>query len=271
MKYEVKLRVVINSSDIYNESGFLGLQPAATYGENYGREAFQPFWSPEGIYHDIFQHWFEDMLKPFKGNGFMSMYGEMAASAIHLYEQTIGFESFMLRKSQWSVNYNGVADTIDTIEDYIADEENFLEHLLSSFCVNKRLKVDYNYALSSAINEYYYRLEEMGVRHSRPKRAIQKLKTTVSKAYMYGWRLAEKMWSVRHNADNMQPLNIRLEEILRELAEFTKREITEYYMPTDYEWKYLVAKVNTNSNRILRLYAEDAVRNRVDYKDLIIY
>jgi hypothetical protein len=76
---------------------------------------FDPFWTAEGIFHDVFEHYFE-----FKGKfkDCTSVYGEMMATAhkIWLWEN-IGFSAFDVRSSKPHIGMNYREDTSGFLED----------------------------------------------------------------------------------------------------------------------------------------------------------
>lgn len=60
-------------------SGIWGLAHAKTFDYGSDGEGFNAFWDGRGIFHDVFEHWFELEHPYFQGNYAMNVGGEMAA------------------------------------------------------------------------------------------------------------------------------------------------------------------------------------------------
>lgn len=77
MKHIVKLRFFCDDAN-----GEYGLAHERTYSDN---TPFNAFWSGTGMFHDVFEHWFEYEHKYFRGDAAMNVGGEMVAVGAMFY------------------------------------------------------------------------------------------------------------------------------------------------------------------------------------------
>lgn len=73
MKHSVKFNITVDDA-----TGEYGLIPL-------GCEGFNAFWNGQGIFHDVFEHWFENNHKYFRGKNALNRGGECAAMGAFMY------------------------------------------------------------------------------------------------------------------------------------------------------------------------------------------
>ena len=95
------MKTLVNKIDLKffddDATGEWGLAHATTYNDN---NAFNAFWNGMGIFHDVFEHWFENEHKYFMGDNAMNVGGEMAAmGAMWYYYAELGVHNRMNERS----------------------------------------------------------------------------------------------------------------------------------------------------------------------------
>lgn len=187
MKYEVTLRV------------HGGLVP------HNAMNRFEPFWSPDGIFHDVFEHWHEDVHPYFKGEAAFTLWGEMAASGAGVAYRKLGINNFRYRK--YSQDRDFIIDTRLFLEDTIYEVKNHddrTDEPYMEYSVDKVLcKVPYqkpldhysSYDLYSWLGEYEYWVRE-NKQNENP--LIKKFMKSISyphiqRCYLWGYNFATRL------------------------------------------------------------------------------
>lgn len=177
MKYEVNLRY------FKDENGIWGF----THNNTFNHEApFAAFVSPEGLFHDVFEHYFEGF-GYFSGPKANSIYGEMVATAHKYYIfNELGFNMFKHRK-YFNADFEGWR--VDT--QYLVDEalrEDYSEYPLTPLKLPYQRPVD-NGSFENVIKDYQSIVaEEYG--ETRKGVVLQE----IANAYRLGYRMAERKW-----------------------------------------------------------------------------
>lgn len=168
---------------------------------------FNAFWNGIGIFHDVFEHWFEDKHKYFRNDYAFNVAGEVAAMGACWYytvvlgsyerriEHRIGWEQVMLLTTfdliQESVDYDykSFGDTFDT--------------------AIKRIKSPGYYGFSHLLDEYRHLLSKLSNKKDSKEFDEEYFKSvTVSKIRKlksWGVSMAEKL--VPNNYENRNILN----------------------------------------------------------------
>lgn len=108
----VKLKFIYD-----DDSGIYGATHENTH-YIFGDVKFDPFWDGQGIFHDVFEHWFEGTHKYFRNDAFMNVGGEIAASGTMCYFMyTLGVPNRM-SKNTW----NPINDLIQNTTLYMMQE-----------------------------------------------------------------------------------------------------------------------------------------------------
>jgi hypothetical protein len=250
MRYKVKLRLVQDTSDWDYELG--GFVPAMAYSD----KTFDPFWSPEGIFHDIFEHWFEGLLPRFTGKKMFSVYGEMVATGAQCYFYHLGVNTLQYRKPAPN-DRDFRADTEYLIIDHLRDGEARypLEPIFATTIPPSDSYFDN--AVESFIEEYICQIQ-LKVGGYTPKKQLTEVYKQIRSAYRYGWKLAKRIW----HKDRSESADI-LGHMLEKFQKLTNHADPKYISieGAEYGIKYLVATVDSNTERKVHLQWEDDVRN----------
>jgi len=99
-------------------SGNWGLAHKETYNEN---NAFNAFWNGIGVFHDVFEHYFENKHKYFKGDYGMNVGGEMVASGhMWYYRNKLGMYNMRLQDGyQTTASKKMIDNTSDLVQEAI--------------------------------------------------------------------------------------------------------------------------------------------------------
>lgn len=246
MRYQVKLRIIRHEQDNYY--GFDGLLPDAAY----HRDTFDPFWSPEGIFHDIFEHWFEGVLPRFSGNREFSLYGEMVASAVKCYlYNRVGVDAFKFRNNIRHRTF--FEDTESMFYDLYHQEGSDYEPIpLFSTTLPERNN-SWDYPVEYVISNY---LDELKDKYGY--KFMARHRKQIISSYRYGWRLADKLWGQDRGKSYEQ-----LEYWLDTLNNLCKRDVVSLHVADEmaYPLKWLQATVNTEAKEMCRLHWIDDIGN----------
>ena len=106
MKKINEIKLSLFESD---RNGGFGLAHHNAINDNEGN-GFDPFWDGWGIFHDVFEHWFEDEHKYFKGDNAFNVGGEMAAmGAMYYFAQCLQIRN---RSVGGSWGWNGLEGSL---------------------------------------------------------------------------------------------------------------------------------------------------------------
>jgi hypothetical protein len=152
--YKVKLKVFQD-----NATDEWGLAHSNSLDLSNG-DSFNAFWTGEGIFHDVFEHYFEDKHKYFKDKYAFNIGGEVAAMG-HLayYYSVLRIDNRMQRRNNFYAPETSLAQTTSHImqESIQCGYFTFGNKLMCG--VPKQKDVN-SYFLSNVINEHLYYIEE---------------------------------------------------------------------------------------------------------------
>lgn len=262
MKHTIKLRFFLDKN-----SGEWGLAHQSTYSED---TPFNAFWSGIGIFHDVFEHWFENEHKYFKGDAAMNVGGEMTAMGGYLYfVEDMGLSNRNPRNSYYS-NAELMRDTTESeiIEAVSCGYTNFGSTLICN--VPKQKPCD-NSELDYQCEKLYNNVKKskLPANDSEEYEAAKEYKKSVTLSkiitlHRYGYKLAEKMFP--NNWENRNTLN----DFIEYFNNFTKNNSAEEIATTFKGMTITVTKKNGILNwsaKLIPMYGNDtkAVKLNKDY------
>lgn len=197
---------------------------------------FNAFWSHQGIFHDVFEHYFEDVHKYFRGDYAFNIGGEVAAMGHyayymnHFYPSDRNFSVFNYRPIHELV----IGGTVGEMEDAIlCGHSNFgstLEcrvpkqksnYFMDDIIYDHHLQV--KQMRPNKYNEHEYEPKEFGILYKKSV-TLQKLRNL----YTWGYKQAEKI----------APRNPQNKEAIEGFLSFWK-EVTENNKAEDlYNWSF---------------------------------
>ncbi len=261
MKYEVILRL----HDEDDATGEWGLCHANAVGK------FNTFWGPDGIFHDVFEHYFEDNHKYFSGNAAFSVWGEMCASGHGIAYADIGVDNFRYRQSSRGRDFT--VDTTTLITDWLHGYVDWLDFPIDR-CDIPVQKYKCPTTLRHWMNEYesfWYEQRDKGRDKIKmiPKKYIYR-------SYIYGYKQALQIIG----GDKQHAYNV-LDKFLEQWHYITKHQANELYLYTGtseegpvysdygiYGFKFVV---ETNPNLNVTCTVIDDLKNEYPLTNLSIY
>jgi hypothetical protein len=240
MNYEVWLKY--HQDDATGEWGFAHKN---TISNEFN--TFNAFWSPEGIFHDVFEHYFEGEHKYFENYGFMTIFGEACASghAIAYYE--IGIDSFKYRKFP---NRDFTADSINYLKEFVYQKSDDPESAYIDYpaCKNNCLipyqKPTNNYYLENTISDYLFAIRlymnEKGVKNDGDIWL-----SGITRAYRYGYRQAKKIIG-----KNSKQSYYILNDFLIQWNNLTKQLNADNLYINNNELNYILFKIKQSNGKL---------------------
>ncbi len=178
--YSVKLELT------QDEHGFYGLLPYGS--DDYG---FNSFWSGLGIFHDVFEHYFEMENKYFMGDYAFNIGGEIAAMG-HLAYYKSHFD-VSKRSSRGYIDDQALINTTFDDDFFHGHRKypDFGDVLMSKV---PRVRKSLPYGVDNLINEHYYRIKDVRLKTE----AIIKYKKSftyskIKNLYAWGFNRASKI------------------------------------------------------------------------------
>ena len=173
MQYEVMLR-------LHKDDSGRGLVPENAMG------IFNPFWSADGIFHDVFEHYFENNHPYFNGSNSFKIFGEMVASGHGAAYRDIGVNNFKYRDDK---NRSYIVDTTSLLQDWINGSAEDLEYPIGVCPIPQRSAE--KHTIRYYINEYLDWIEK-NVPEDK-KKLRKQLKNMVRRCYAWGFKRGEKI------------------------------------------------------------------------------
>lgn len=193
MQYEVFLKY--HEDDATSSWGFA---PIKTINQE---RSFNAFWSASGIFHDVFEHYMEGILPYYSGKGFMTLWGEMAASAHGLAYADIGIEAFKHRRGYKLGSRDYTIDTYQIIQEAIYDKKEnpqdcvYIEYegTKETCLVPHQKELDWDGCqVMDTIQSYEGSIDVYAKDKGVDYRDII-WKPGIRRNYIYGWKLAQKI------------------------------------------------------------------------------
>lgn len=230
MKYEVILKVFQDDGN-----GEWGIAP-----ENSIDEQFNAFWRADGIFHDVFEHYFEGYNRHFSDKYAFQLFGEMCASGHAIAYRDIGIDSFRYRSYTGGRDFT--ADTYYSLEEwFVYGSEMFpIDH-----CKVPR-HVEDSYNLNYWLHEYFYKLDAMA--EKRDIKLPRKLKTQIRNCYCYGYKTARKI--IGHSTEHSYKV---MDKFLTEWNDITKSDVKSLHIDNESAAPIRAFKFVVNSSPKLKV------------------
>lgn len=204
---------------------------------------FACFYGGIGLFHDVFEHFFEEKHKYFKGDFAYNVGGEMTAMGMAMYyHYVLGVHNRPIPNTYWQGNFSEAVmrTTFSEIQESVLEGyTNFGEELLCNVPYQK--PCDYN--MESMLSEFEYRISELEVRTSYEDErlaAIEYKKSVkgwkINRLHRYGYHWAERL--IPYNKDNQ----IKLAEFIDFWDVFSKKITAEDLVKVVCEAKIKVIK-----------------------------
>lgn len=196
--------------EFFNDSanGEWGLAHEKTINLN---ESFNAFWNGIGIFHDVFEHWFEFEHKYFQGDNAMNVGGEVSAMGAMWYYYGIlrafNREQFLTKNRYSQVDMREAV--VSSIESLCVDaiSSGYTNFGSTLECGVPRQKDTNDYTLENQINELWYRLDnrQVDTNEEQERECAIRFKKSLSYSkianlYRWGYKMASKL--VPNNEEN---------------------------------------------------------------------
>ncbi len=221
MKYQVKLKYFQQE-----DSELWGFTHVNTV------DKFDPFYEAAGIFHDVFEHYFEGT-GYFKDDGFCNLFGEMVATGHKFYiTNMLGVDCFKYR-----LYHRGISDwTVDTryiLFDYLKND--YCDYPVEGLNIPYQKPID-NSFFEQTIDDYVGRIKDF--KSLKHKSYICK---QIRRAYRFGYRMAQKKWGISHKVTEM------LDKFLLEWFNIMRLNDKESILieGSDYGLNYIIFNVDT--------------------------
>ena len=191
---------------------------------------FNAFWNGIGIFHDIFEHWFEDNHKYFEGINAFNIGGEMTAMGCALYYYyTLGLRDRNFnRNGFFTFEQMCINTTFSEIEEAISEGYARFGDRLECGVPYQKDTNDYNF--EGAVSEYAYKVHKLKKQKLSDENYNDEIEFEFAKDYQksltetkvrnlhrYGYKLASKL--VPDNKENRNTLS----EFIEFWNEFCKK------------------------------------------------
>lgn len=220
MIYKVNLQLFQDDA-----TGEYGLAP-----QNSIDREFNSFWTHQGIFHDVFEHYFEDNHKYFKREYSFNIGGEVAAMGHYAYYMNrFNFSKRPLSpNSMYSMEENIIDSTFSEMQEGI--EEGYARFGSELLCRVPRTKVD-NYTLDNIIYEHFAKIKNCRITNGEYRDYAKNYKKSVTltklrNLYTWGYKRAEMI----------APRNIHNYDVMRGFLD-SWEEFCSYNKPEDlFQW-----------------------------------
>jgi hypothetical protein len=265
MKYEVILKYFQDE-----QVGNWGLAPEKTIGHD---TSFNAFWGPDGIFHDVFEHYMEGIDPYYSQRGFMTIWGEMAASGHSIAYHDIGINNFRYRRNP---NRDFKVDTMSIIEELLYNLKNDPDDFYLKFdsfkesCLVPRQRIPYNYStynLESEIFDYEYTIAEKAeLKEIKLKTVLWK--PGIRRNYIYGYKQALKIIGSdkKHSYTVLDEFLEYWNKITKNSAEYLALEESEHGLDAI---KFVVS--NTGKLKVKTTLIEKCTREEYPLERLTFY
>ena len=192
-------------------------------------EIFDSTWSGIMVFHDVFEHWFEETLDYFKGENSCNVSGEVVAmGALSYYYDTLGLPNRLKVNTNYSHEELIISTTQGFIEDAIMHDSFQYGETFNSIIPTQ--EESYSDFLESIIDEHWSQIEELEPQSEEGKIYKQSLsKEKLANCYRFGFELASKIVD-----DKFQNTNT-LYEFIEFWDTFTKNTSAEDLYSMSYE------------------------------------
>lgn len=197
MRHEVELQLFEDTSN--GQFGFAGIRTISN------DISFNAFFNPIGIFHDVFEHWFEKVHKYFTGENAMNIGGEMVAMGAAMYYYHELGVSLRNQGNAYDFDATAIDQTLNDLKEAIGAGYCLFGSVLN--CGVPRQKHTNHYHLETMIKEYIHRLSEIEEPFLKEKELefsnnFRKTITgeKIKRLHRYGYKMAKRL--VPNNDNN---------------------------------------------------------------------
>jgi len=258
MKYVVTLKKF--EDDSTGDTGFTHIE---TFNAN---APFNAFWEPSGIFHDVFEHWFEDKLRYFRDKNMCNIYGEMVASGIRvwMYHNACGFDVFEYRRG--NRQYTFFEDTQGQCLEAITEE--YTQFPIHDIGIPYQKYIDNAYNLENVLSEYWFQFI-----NKYPKKLLNQkevYQSRIQNAYRYGYNLAERLYG-KYDAHVLYDFFSKVLSTWNGIISSTDCPSSYFIDGSDFGWDKIQFVVSTNHSDkpMLKTRLIDDVGNQFPLDNLI--
>lgn len=258
----MKVKTVFHNDDANGEWGLLH--------ENATDKDFNSFWDGRAIFHDVFEHYFEDNHKYFIGDYAFNVGGEMCAMG-HLlyYYNELGLYNRKSKNSWRDFNESIRLTTQDMVHEAISyGYTNFGRTLESSVP-----RQSTNYYCKELAHDFYEDVKKVSFSGcvddescgKEYKQSVRKSK--IENLHTYGWKMAEKL--VPNNRENQNTCD-RFIDIWDEICKIPAETLRYYFTGVD----FTITKKNNIISwkaKFLATEGKDVIINENNYKKIFDY
>lgn len=237
MRYQVKLRYF--QAEEYDQWGFAHV-------DTFNHEnAFDPFYDASGLFHDVFEHYFEGSVR-FRGEKQNSLYGEMVATGHkYYYVHKMGVNSFAYRSfgnymTDWAIDTKyEVRACID--EEQGKEDVDYSNYKLTPLHLPYQRPIWPGYGIDREIKIYQEYIQDECQVSSRHESMRE-----ITNAYRYGYRMAQRKWPDEGVWENV-PKQKMMHDFLSFWQNFTKNNAAELLMieGSEYGLRSLIFTIDT--------------------------
>ncbi len=258
----MKIKLLFHCDDANGEYGLLP--------ENAIDRDFNSFWDGRAIFHDVFEHYFEDNHKYFKGDFAFNIGGEMCAMG-HLlyYYNKLGLYNRKFKKSWRDFNEAIRLTTQDMVHEAISYGYTSFGSSLESN-IPRQSKNEYCDELAHYFYEDIKKVKFSGCESDIEYADYYKQSIKKSKIYnlhTYGWKMAEKL--VPDNRENLNTCNDFI-DIWDEITKLPAETLRYYFSGVI----FTITKKNDIISwkaKFLATEGKDVIINENNYKKIFDY
>ena len=170
-------------------------------------QSFNAFWSGNGMFHDVFEHYYEGVHPFFQGNFSFNVGGEVAAMGHRTYYQERFRPAGLMRENWHSIEDNIVNITFSDMHEAVASGNCNFGYTLE--CGVPTQKSVNSYMLDTVIGCHMYSIEELeigGSCHEEQEREFaQSYRESITEQKihdLYTWGYKEAAKIADHNEEN---------------------------------------------------------------------
>ena len=230
-------------------------------------KGFSCFYGGIGLFHDVFEHFFEDKHKYFKEDFAFNVGGEMTAMGMAMYYYySLGIHNRPIPNTYWAGNFSDAVmrTTFNEIQEAVSyGYTNFGDELLC----NVPYQRESCYNTESMLSEYMYKLKDLEVRteYEQEKDAALLYKKSVKlwkiqRLHRFGFHWASRL--IPNNYENRH----KLVSFIKYWDDFSKHIESKDLVNSVYEAKIKLNKLRGVINWYCDLFTHEGQKIRVTDK-----